>query len=131
MFKMLVEVHRDYNSLLPVEMQEQDEDWFDDIDEKMMSFKNKIHNWIRDAEHERKEQLPSKSRSVTSKHSSRRKSSSNSFPSRSSKDKRALQEKLRMAELLAEAEFLEKRQSAKIQDEKLKIEENIVNLRQR
>ena len=36
-----------------------------------------------------------------------------------------------MAELLAEAEFLEKRQSAKIQDEKLKIEENIVNLRQR
>ena len=60
MFKMLVEVHRDYNSLLPVEMQEQGEDWFDDIDEKMMSFKNKIHNWIRDAEHERKERFSSK-----------------------------------------------------------------------
>ena len=36
-------------------MQEQDEDWFDGIDEKMMSFKNKIHNWIRDAEHEKKD----------------------------------------------------------------------------
>ena len=63
-------------------MQEQDEDWFDGIDEKMMSFKNKIHNWIRDAEHERKEQLSSKSRSVTSKHSSSRNSSSSSFFSR-------------------------------------------------
>ena len=45
-FKMLIEVHREYNSSLPLEMQEQYEDWFDDIDEKMMSFKNKIHDWI-------------------------------------------------------------------------------------
>ena len=43
-FKMLIEVHRKYNSLLPLEMHEQDEDWFDGIDEKMMSFKNKIYN---------------------------------------------------------------------------------------
>ena len=54
-FKMLIEVHRKYNSLLPLEMQEQDEDWFHDINEKMMPFKNKIHNWIRDPDHERKE----------------------------------------------------------------------------
>ena len=93
-FKMLIEVHREYNSSLPLEMQEQYEDWFDDIDEKMLSFKNKIHDWIRDAEHERKEQLSSRSRSVTPKHSFSRKSSSSS----SSKDKRALQEKLRMGE---------------------------------
>ena len=63
-------------------MQEQDEDWFDDIDEKMMSFKNKIHNWIMDAEHEGKERLSSKSRSVTFKHSSSRKSSLGSSSSR-------------------------------------------------
>ena len=66
-FQMLIQVHKEYNSLLPLEMQEQDEDWFDGIDEKMMSFKNKIHNWIRDAEHERKRRLSSKSRSVTPK----------------------------------------------------------------
>ena len=53
-FKKLIEVHREYNSLLPLDMQEQDEDWFDDIDEKMI-FENKIHNCIRVAEHERKE----------------------------------------------------------------------------
>ena len=109
-FKMLIEVQREYNSLMPLEMQEQDENWFDDIDEKMMSFKYKIHNWIRDAEHERKERLSPKSRSVTSKHSSSRKSSSISSSSRSPKDKIALPEKLRMAEFLAEAEFLKKRQ---------------------
>ena len=97
-FKMLIEVHREFNSSLPLEMQEQDEDSFDDTDEKMMSFKNKIHDWIRDAEHERKEQLSSRSRSVTSKHSSSRKSSPSSSSRRSSKDKRALQEKLRMGE---------------------------------
>ena len=122
-FKMLIEVHREYNSLLPLEMQEQDEDWFDAIDEKMMSFKNKIHYWIKVAEHERKKWLSSKSRSVTSKHYSNRKSSLSSSSSRLSKGKIAFQEKLRMAELLAEAEFLEKRQSAKIHEEKLKIEE--------
>ena len=29
-FKILIEVHREYNSLSPLEMLEQDEDWFDD-----------------------------------------------------------------------------------------------------
>ena len=91
-------------------MQEQDGDWFDDIDEKMISFKNRIHNWIRNAEHEGKERLSSKSRSVTSKHSSIIKFVLEQFIKR----QRGLQEKLRMAELLAEAEFIEKRQSAKI-----------------
>ena len=122
-FKMLIEVQREYNSLMPLEMQEQDENWFDDIDEKIMSLKYKIHNWIRDAEHERKERLSPKSRSVTSKHSSSRKSSSSSSSSRSPKDKIALPEKLRMAEFLAEAEFLKKRQSAKCHEEKLTIKE--------
>ena len=36
-FKILIEVHGEYNSLLPIEMQHQDEDCIDDIDEKMMS----------------------------------------------------------------------------------------------
>ena len=53
--KMLIEMNREYNApLLLLEMQEQDEDWFDEKEKKMMSFKNKIHNWIMDAEHEEK-----------------------------------------------------------------------------
>ena len=53
-FKILLKLHRQFNSLMPLEMHQQYKDWFDRIDEKIMSFKNKIHNWIRDAEHERK-----------------------------------------------------------------------------
>ena len=54
-FEVLIEVCRQCNSLLPLEMQEQDEDWFDDIYEKMITFKTKIHNWLKDAEREKKE----------------------------------------------------------------------------
>ena len=53
-FKILLKLHRQFNSLMPLEMHQQYKDWFDGIDEKIMSFKNKIYNWIRDAEHERK-----------------------------------------------------------------------------
>ena len=53
-FKMLMEVHKEYNSLLPLEIQEQDEEWFDDVDEDLLSFKNKILNWIKDTELERR-----------------------------------------------------------------------------
>ena len=37
----------------------------------------------------------------------------------------ALKEKLKMAELLAEAEFIEKKQSAKVNEVKLKLEEKL------
>ena len=43
-YKMLVEVHEEYNSLSSLEMQAQDEEWFDEVDENMLSFKNKIHS---------------------------------------------------------------------------------------
>ena len=86
--KVLIEVHKEYNSLLSLEMQEQDEDCFDATDKKKWCHsKIKIHNWIRDAEHKRKEQSTSKSRSVASKHPYNSKSLISSS-SRSSKGKR-------------------------------------------
>ena len=36
-----MEVHKEYNSLLPLEVQEDDEKWFDDIDADMLVFKQK------------------------------------------------------------------------------------------
>ena len=44
MFKQLIDVHKEYNSLLSLEAQEDDEKWFDDIDAYMLVFKQKIHN---------------------------------------------------------------------------------------
>ena len=53
MFKQLMDVYKEYNSLLPLEAQEDDENWFHDIDADMLVFKQNIHNWIREAEQER------------------------------------------------------------------------------
>ena len=52
-FKQLMDVHKDYNSLLPLEAQEDDKNWFHDIDADMLVFKQNIHNWIREAVQER------------------------------------------------------------------------------
>ena len=83
-----MEVHKEYNFLLPLEMQEQDEEWFDDVDEDILSFKNKIHNWIMNAELERRATIKQRasicSKSEVSKKLASRKSSSNSSSKRSS-----------------------------------------------
>ena len=68
MFKQMMEVHKEYNSLFPLEVQEDDEKWFDDIDADMLVFKQKIRNWIKEAEQERDAEMKEKA-SVKSKKS--------------------------------------------------------------
>ena len=117
LFKMVTEVHKEYNVLLPVEQQAKDEDRFDEIDASMLQFKQKIHGWIRDIEWERDAAMEAKSKrtsvsgSVSSKRS-RRHSSTSSSSSRSSKSDKALKEKVSMAELLTEVRFLEEGETA-------------------
>ena len=95
----------------------------------MLSFKNKIHNWIKDAELERgatmKQRASICSKSKVSRKSVSRKSSSSSSSKRSSKSGMTLKEKLKIAELLAEAEFIEKKQSAKVNEMKQKLERRL------
>ena len=62
LFKMVTEVHKEYNALLPVEQQDKDEDWFNEIDASMLQFKQKIHVWIRDVERERDTAMEAKSK---------------------------------------------------------------------
>ena len=128
LFKMVTEVHKEYNALLPVEQQDKDEDWFDETGARMLQLKQKIHVWIRDVERETNAAMEAKSkrlsvsRSVSSNRSSRHSSMSTSA-SRSSKSDKALKEKLRMAELLTKVQFLEERQTAEFKAQKLKVEE--------
>ena len=70
MFKRLMDMPKEYNSLLPLEAQEDDKKWFDDIDTDVLVFKLKIDNWIREAEHDRDAELKVKA-SVKSKRSSK------------------------------------------------------------
>ena len=69
MFKRLIDMPKEYNSLLPLETQE-NKKGFDDIDTDMLVFKQKIDNWIREAEHDRDAELKAKA-SVKSKRSSK------------------------------------------------------------
>ena len=125
MFKQMMEVHKEYNSLLPLEVKEDDEKWFDNIDADMLAFKQKIHNWIKQVEQEKHAEM--KKATVKSKKShkssSRSLTSSRSSSTKSSRSDRALKEKFKMAELQAATEFMEKRQTAVFKVQKLKIEE--------
>ena len=110
MFKQLMNLHKEYNSLLPLEDQEDDEKRFEDIDADMLVYMQKIHNWVRKAEQERDAELKKKA-SVKSKRSSKsssKSSGSRSSSTRSSRSEKALMEKLKMAEVKSEAKFMKK-----------------------
>ena len=77
-FKVMLDVQKEYNSLLPAEEQERDEEWFAEVDNNVCIFKQKIHCWIKDAELERKANLNSRRPHVSSGRSSSKLSSKSS-----------------------------------------------------
>ena len=110
-FRMMLDLQKSYNSLLPPAEQQRDEEWFDDLDDNVCSFRQSVHNWVKDAEAERQAQLSSK-QSVSTIASSRSRSSGRSSSKASSKlsrEKKALEERIKMTELMAEAEYMEKK----------------------
>lgn len=62
---MVKKVHKQYNVLLLVDQQDQDEDWLNDIDANIAKFKQRIYGWLRDNERERDAIMESK-RSIAS-----------------------------------------------------------------
>ena len=129
-FKQLLLVHEEYHSLLDEPDKCNDDEWFEEVDERVSTFKHKVHNWLNDAEVEqgyssrRSSKIGSKS---ASSGSSRRTKSSSSKFSR----ERAKEEKAKLAEIMAEAEFLEKRQLVENQAEWLKIQEKLAKAKVR
>ena len=121
-FKLIEEINQ--------EMTELDDDyteklWFTDIDEKVFSFKHKVHNWLREGDEIQrieKQSRSSCSRSTSSKSSSR---SSSSKSSKLSTKERAIEEKVPLADLHAEATFMQKKRYAELQAESLRIEEEM------
>ena len=126
-FKVILDVQKEYNSLLPTEEQEKDEEWFDEADHNICIFKQKILCWIKDAELQRNKDLSSRRSHVSggSRRSSSKHSSKPSRSSKSSREERALAEKIKMAELMAEAKYMEERQLLLFQTEKLTVAEEM------
>ena len=90
-FKLIEDINQE---MIELDDNYTEELWFTDIDEKVFSFKHKIHNWSRGDEMQRiqKNSRSSCSRSTSSKSSSSRSSSSES--SRISNKERAIEEKV-------------------------------------
>ena len=142
-FKMMFEVHQEYNSMLQPDAQETDEEWFDDVEHNLCAFKQKIHNWMKDAEAERKGSVSSRLSDVSagrrtssvrsiSKYSSRSSSKQSKNSShKSPRENRALVEKIKITELIAEAEFMEKRQTLEQQAQRLKIASEVAKSKAR
>ena len=49
LFKMLLGIHEEYNALLDDEERAVDDDWFDDLDNRICAFKRKTFNWVNSA----------------------------------------------------------------------------------
>ena len=117
-FRMMLDVQKSYNSLLTPAEQQRDEDWFDDLDHNVCSFKQNVNSWIKDAEAVTQAQLTSK-QSVSTKASSQSRSPrrpSSKASSTSSREARALEERIKMAELMAKAEYIEKKKSLEFEN---------------
>ena len=129
--------------MLQPDTQETDEEWFDDVEHNLCAFKQKIHNWMKDAEAERKAAVSSRLSDVStgrrtssvrsiSKYSSRSSSKQSTNSShKSSRENRALEEKIKIAELIAEAEFMDKRQTLELQAQRLKIASEVAKSKAR
>ena len=49
LFKMLLDAHQEYDQLLGDDEKGTDDDWFDDVDTHVCSFKRKVHCWLNEA----------------------------------------------------------------------------------
>ena len=49
LFKMMLDVHQEYSQLLGNDERGRDDDWFDNVDTQVCSFKRKVHCCLREA----------------------------------------------------------------------------------
>ena len=49
-FKQLLLVHEEYHSLLDEPDKCNDNEWFEEVDERVFTFKHNVHHWLKGAE---------------------------------------------------------------------------------
>ena len=94
-FMQLLLICEEYCSLLDESGKYNDDGWFEEVDERVFTFKHKVHNWLKDAEaqqeHSSKKSLKIRWKSTSSESSRKTKFSH----SKSSKEK-ATKEKAKL-----------------------------------
>ena len=127
-FKLIEDINQE---MIELDDDYTEELWFTDINEKMLSFKHKVHNWLR--ERGEIQRIEKKSRSSCSRSTSSKSSStlSSSKSLKLSTKERTIEEKVRLADLQAEATFMQKKRYAELQAESLRIEEEMAKAQAR
>ena len=126
-------MHQEYCSLLENDEKLADEEWFEEVDERVFTVKHKVYNWLEEAETElSSNKLYSRkgSKSMNSGSSGKTKLSNSSGRSRCSKE-RAMEENAKLAEVIAEAEFMQQIQMAENWAEQLGVQEKLAKVKAR
>ena len=135
-FKRIIENHEEHCKILKPEELANEKNHFEDVDQRVFIFKDKVRNWLKDAECDKKSKSSRRSSkggsskestrlSRSSKASSSRSSEADSLKSKVSSKPKAIEEKVKIAELLAEAELMEKTRMIEIKTERLHIQEKV------
>ena len=103
MFKILVDIHEEFKQ---IDKGYTNDIWFDNIDQKVFSFKQKKHNWLKEEEKEHR-----RDHSYT--------------------HEKAVEEKQRIVKLFAASCFMKKKRDAEYQAEALRMEEELTKARAR
>ena len=83
-YKLIVEIN---DEMTEIDVNYSEELWFADIDQKLFSFKHKVHNWLREGENGVKRERVSKSSGLRSQSSGFSRSAESRSSRKSSKEK--------------------------------------------
>ena len=119
--KLFSGVQGEYHGKLDDDQQKADDFWFDEVDQKIFTFKHSVHNYLQENE----EVMSRRSRSSRKTKSSSSSSSSKSRKSGKSIKQQVINEKMKLAELEALASFKKQQKTKKLVVEEMKLEEEL------
>ena len=127
LLKLFSELQGEYHGKLDDDQQKAVDFWYDEVDQKIFTFKHSVHNYLQENE----EVMSRRSRSSRKTKSSSSSSSSKSRKSGKSIKDQVVNEKMELAELEALASFRKQQKTKKLAVEKMKLEEELVKAKAR
>ena len=132
MLKLLTAANEEYQHLLTGDELLVDNQWCEEQDERILSFKHKIIKWLKEAELNKEEVGSRKSvGSRSSKYRSSKSSRSSNASSRSSIKYKAIEEIIKVAELIVESNFTEQKLKMEYEGKRLEMEEKVAKAQAR
>ena len=119
--KLFSGVQGEYHGKLDDDQQKADDFWFDEVDQKIFTFKHSVHNYLQENERVMSRRSGSSRKTKSSSSSS----SSQSRKSGKSIKQQVINEKMKLAELEALVSFKKQQKTKKLVVEEMKLEEEL------